>query len=69
MEKVIAGDEMATKIYCGSYTLVRPFDSVLLYRCKDEVPKGYIRVDTHYGQSVYDKDGFLLSQFWILQRI
>jgi len=69
MRKAISGGKTATKIYCGSYTLVRPIDSALLYRCKDDIPKGYVRVETHYGKSVYDMDGFLLPQFWILQRI
>ena len=69
MKMAVAGDEVAAKIYCGSYTLVRPVDSILLYRCKGEVPDGYIRVESHYGKSVYDKDGFLLPKFWILQRI
>lgn len=69
MRLALDGDEEACRMYLGSYTLVRPVDSPFLYRCKGDVPLGYVKVESVRGKSVYDKDGFLLSMFWILGRV
>lgn len=69
MQRAIAGDKEAARMYCGSYTLIRPRDSVLLYRCKGDVPDGFVKMETNHGVSVYDEDGFLLPQYWSLQII
>lgn len=64
--QALGGNELATKMYCGAYTLVMDGNG-LLYRCKDVMPEGYFipKMKT----PVYDKDGFLLSQYWSLPRI
>jgi len=67
-KKVVAGDIDATRMYCGSYTLVMDPHGEL-FRCKGDVPRGYFRMEKYEGELVYDKDGFLLDRFWSLMRI
>lgn len=63
------GDEEATRMYCGSYNLVRATNTKKLFRCKGDIPSGYTEVKTDRGKRVYDKDGFLLPSYWALHRI
>jgi len=69
MRRALEGDPEAAKMYLGSYTLVKRVDSPFLYRCKGDIPFGYVKVESHHRESVYDKDGFLLPIFWGLRRI
>jgi len=73
MRSVMSGDDMATRMYCGSYTLViklpiNPKGNVRdqLYRCKGDIPVSCRLVKEIDGKSPYDKDGFLLPKFWSL---
>lgn len=61
MLQALRGDTEATRMFCGSYTLVVKNHTDKYYRCKGDVPMGFTKV-----QHVYDKDGFLLSNFWTL---
>lgn len=65
-QKAMAGDEVAQKLYLGSYMLVMDGRGNL-FRCKGDIPNGYFvpRMRT----PVYDSDGFLLTQYWSLPRI
>lgn len=68
LQKAIAGDEVATKMYCGSYKLVMLSNSSGMYRAKELTP-AMTELKTYAGQSVYDKDGFLLPVYWSLPRL
>lgn len=66
--KVIEGDEVAAKLYVGSYILITT-NQREYFRFKgddNEIPKGYYKADNI--QSL-DNDGFLLLQYWSLPRI
>jgi len=63
------GDETATKIYCGSYTLVRSQENAQLYRCSEDKPPAGFNLVIWLPEGIYDKDGFLLSQYWSLPRV
>ena len=67
--RAIRGGKKATRIYCGSYYLIRHRDSRKLYRCAGKTPLGYMSVIHDGNESVYDKDGFLLPKYWLLPRI
>lgn len=64
-QKALKGDRDATQMYCGSYTLVKNIATRELYRCKGDVPIGYVKVAGNH----YDKDGFLFDIYWSLPRI
>jgi hypothetical protein len=75
-KRALEGDKEATKMYCGSYMLVRRKYNKLVkdlrdvYRYKgDKPPNGYVEVKLWYGEPVYDKDGFLISRFWSVARL
>jgi len=71
-ERALHGDAEATRLYCGSYLLVRQKegkDSAKFWRCKGDIPSGYIEVKKINGESVYDSEGFLLPQYWSKSRI
>ena len=62
-EQALNGDENAVRIFCGSYDLYQnPFDKKY-YRVKGNAPSLWRRV-----KGVHDKDGFLLSSYWINPR-
>jgi hypothetical protein len=64
IRKALLGDEEATKIYCGSYFLIKHKYSNTLYRFDGEnIPLFFEQVN-----NVYDKDGFLLAKYWSLPR-
>lgn len=70
-EALRRGDTEATRMYCGSYTLVRtlppaPFE---LYRCKGDIPSSFAKVELDNDIYPYDRDGFLLPQYWSLPRV
>lgn len=66
--RALAGDEQATREYCGSYKLVQASDGLVMYRTK--VVQGNWKEITEYaGHSVYDSEGYLKSIFWSLPRI
>lgn len=72
MREAMNGNLLATKILCGSYSLVRHIDSKSRYRFDgedDSVPDGYEKLTVYAGASVYDKDGFLKPCYWSLPRI
>jgi hypothetical protein len=53
------------KLYFGDYTLVRCIVSQQCYRWRGaQPPSGYLTVD-----HVYDRDGFLLRDYWSLPRV
>jgi hypothetical protein len=68
MRQALAGEEVATKIYCGSYMLVKNKETKQLYRHKGETaPEGFTEI-LYWDGPVYDKDGFLAMRFWSLPR-
>lgn len=67
-QKALSGDEIAAKMYCGSYTLVQRISDGKWFRCKGDIPKDFTRIDTVLMKSVYDKDGFLKPKYWSLPR-
>jgi len=64
--KAMRGDEEAARLFCGSYTLICDFIGIK-YRFEGEdkdIPAAYFKVI-----DVYDKDGFLLPEYWSLPRL
>lgn len=69
--RALRGETEATRIYCGAYILVRtlPPAAFELYRCKGDIPSNYAKVLMDEGVYPYDRDGFLLPQYWSLPRV
>lgn len=65
MYMAMSGDEVAAKIYCGSYMLIYNPTTKEKYRFQGEIiPDGFVKVE-----GVYDLDGLLLSEYWALPRL
>lgn len=68
IRQAMAGDETAAKIYCGSYMLVQTITGRLFRHKGETAPRNHYEVKEINGESVYDKDGFLLDKYWALPR-
>lgn len=66
--KALQGDEVATKMYCGSYKLVMISSTSGMHRTK-ELRAPMVEVTRYMGESVYDNEGYLKPVFWSLPRI
>jgi hypothetical protein len=69
LKRAMRGDRLATKLYCGSYDLVRDPRTKKLFKTKSDMQPGFIPVRELNRQPVYDSDGFLLQKYWGLPRL
>ncbi|MET0787312.1 MAG: hypothetical protein ABWY25_11475 [Paenisporosarcina sp.] len=69
MQRALRGEPQATKQYCGNYFLIQRISNGRLYRCRGKAPDEFRILSYYDGKSIFDDEGYLLDQFWMLPRI
>lgn len=64
MQRALTGDFDAARAYVGDYYLLREDATQRLYRSAVKCRAGFTE-----DVSAYDSDGFLLPEYWTLERL